>query len=254
MIFPISNIHQSLKTLGLNRSDTVMIHGDAGVAAQYKWNASEDQVGEFLNIIVNYFDMGTVIVPTFSYSATKGEVFLPYETPSDVGLFSEKFRLLPGVKRSHHAIFSIGCIGIKSEFFLKSSTTDCFGPMTFFDKFYKNNGKILTLGCSFDRVTFTHFVEQSANVSYRYFKEFDAITHFDKKIKKEKVKYFVRDLGQDNETNLKLVEETAINEKKMIKSKFGRYTARLISSFDFYNIAIKLLHENPYALIKRGLK
>ena len=53
MIFPTSNIYQSLKTLGLNRSDTVMIHGDAGVAAQYKWNASEDQVREFLNIIIN---------------------------------------------------------------------------------------------------------------------------------------------------------------------------------------------------------
>ena len=75
-----------------------------------------------------------------------------------------------------------------------------------------------------------------------------------RKTKKEKVNYFVRDLSQDNETDLQLVEETAINKKKMFKSKFGRYTARLISSYDFYNIAIKLLDENPNALIKRGLK
>jgi aminoglycoside 3-N-acetyltransferase len=254
MIFPISNIHESLKNLGLGRADTVMIHGDAGLAAQYKWNTSEDRVTEFLSTIISYFDKGTVVVPTFSYSATKGEVFLPLKTPSEVGLFSEKFRLFKGVKRSHHSIFSVGCIGEKAKIFSESSTKDCFGPQTFFDKFHENNGKILTLGCSFDRVTFVHYVEQSAGVPYRYLKQFNGIVQTGTKISKEKVSYFVRDLNLHTEIDLKLLEDTAINEKKMIKSRFGRYTARLISASDFYDIAIKLLDENQHALIKESLK
>ena len=73
MIFPSSDISKSLKNLGLNKSDTVMIHGDAGVAAQYIWDNSNDPVSDFIKRLIAYFENGTVIVPTFTYSATKGE-------------------------------------------------------------------------------------------------------------------------------------------------------------------------------------
>ena len=82
MIFPSSDISKSLKNLGLNKSDTVMIHGDAGVAAQYIWDNSNDPVSDFIKRLIAYFENGTVIVPTFTYSATKGEVFKPEEAPS----------------------------------------------------------------------------------------------------------------------------------------------------------------------------
>ena len=126
MIFPSSDISKSLKNLGLNKSDTVMIHGDAGVAAQYIWDNSNDPVSDFIKRLIAYFENGTVIVPTFTYSATKGEVFKPEEAPSQVGLFSEKFRQIKGVVRSNHPIFSVGCIGEKSKIFRKLKVNRLF--------------------------------------------------------------------------------------------------------------------------------
>ena len=41
MIFPSSEIDKHLKNLGLDGSETIMIHGDAGVAAQYIENSSD---------------------------------------------------------------------------------------------------------------------------------------------------------------------------------------------------------------------
>ena len=173
MIFPSSDISKSLENLGLNKSDTVMIHGDAGVAAQYIWDNSNDPVSEFIKCLIAYFENGTVIVPTFTYSATKGEVFKPEEAPSQVGLFSEKFRQIKGVIRSHHPIFSVGCIGEKANYFANSRLTDCFGNQTLFDKLYNKDVKLIALGCGLERLTFVHYIEQSLNVPYRVFKEFN---------------------------------------------------------------------------------
>ena len=206
MIFPSSDVNKSLKSLGLDKSDTVMIHGDAGVAAQYIWGQSNDPVSEFVKCLIAYFKNGTVIIPTFTYSATKGEVFNPREAPSKVGLFSEKFRLMKGVVRSHHPIFSVGCIGKKAEYFANSCVTDCFGDKTLFDKLYDKDVKLIALGCGLERLTFIHYVEQALNVPYRFFKDFNGSIEQNNKLEKIVVRYFVRDLNIDTELDFSNLE------------------------------------------------
>ena len=139
-----------------------------------------------------------------------------------------------------------------SEYYKESIITDCFGEDTFFDKIYKNNVKILTLGCSLDRITFTHYVEQNFNVSYRYFKHFKTfIKSKNKEILEEvSVRYFVRDLNLDTTLDLKNFENEAILAQKLVKKPFGRFLARLIKADDFFSEAVKLLKKNEYALIK----
>ena len=94
MLFPQSDIREHLKNLGLNKDDTVMIHGDAGVAAQYIYSSNNDPVTTFINELISYFSEGTIIMPSFTYSAGKGDIFIRETTPSDVGLLSEKFRFI----------------------------------------------------------------------------------------------------------------------------------------------------------------
>ena len=104
-----------------------MIHADAGVAAQYIYEPDEDPLKTFISELISFFCEGTVIVPAFSYSATKGEVFDVQETPSDVGLFAEKFRLAEGIDRSQHPIFSVSHIGRRQGYFVNSRLDDCSG-------------------------------------------------------------------------------------------------------------------------------
>ena len=252
MIFPSSEISNHLSSLGLVSSDTVMIHGDSGVAAQYIFEKLSDPLNSFLDILLNYFNEGTVIVPCFTYSATENEIFDLDKTTSRIGKFSESFRLMDGVQRSYHPIFSVSCFGKRAKYYKESIITDCFGEDTFFDKIYKNNVKILTLGCSLDRVTFTHYVEQKFNVSYRYFKYFKASIKIKNRgiLEEISVRYFVRNLNIDTSLDLKNFENEAILSHKLIKKPFGRFLARLIKADDFLNEAVKLLKENEYALIK----
>ena len=250
MIFPSSDISKSLKNLGLNKSDTVMIHGDAGVAAQYIWDNSNDPVSEFIKCLIAYFENGTVIVPTFTYSATKGEVFKPEEAPSQVGLFSEKFRQIKGVVRSHHPIFSVGCIGEKAKYFANSRLTDCFGDQTLFDKLYNKDVKLIALGCGLERLTFVHYIEQALNVPYRFFKEFNGSIKLGSTLENLVVRYFVRNLDINTELDFSNLEKEAISNKKMTKTSIGRFPVRLITAQDFFKIAKNLLKDDLYALIK----
>jgi len=252
MIFPSNNISEHLSNLGLCQSDTVMIHGDAGVAAQYIFGTSSDPTSAFISHLLDYFNKGTVIVPTFTYSTTRGEVFAPEITPSNVGQFSEKFRLMKGALRSRHPIFSVSCVGKHAQYFVDSVITDCFGEGTFFDKLYRNNVKILTLGCSLDRVTFVHFVEQSLNVPYRYFKHFKGSIEENATAEDVNVRYFVRRLDLDTNLDLSDLEEEAMRLKTLIKKPFGRFPARLIFSKDFFEVSAALIQRNEYALIQEG--
>ena len=251
MIFPSSEIDKHLKNLGLDGSETIMIHGDAGVAAQYIFENSSDPLSSFLKHLLKYFHNGTVIVPTFTYSATKGEIFIPNKTPSDIGQFSDKFRFIKGVIRSSHPIFSVGCFGRKAEYFAESKIADCFGEGTFFDKLLQNNVKILTLGCSLDRITFVHFVEQTLDVPYRYFKNFKARIKINNNIKEIDVRYFVRKLDFKMNLDLKNFEKEAIHVKKLIKKSFGRFSAYLISSKDFFDVSSSMIQRDKYALTQK---
>jgi len=252
MIFPSSDINKHLKNFGLRESDTIMIHGDAGVAAQYIFEDCSDQISEFISHLFDYFHKGTVIVPTYTYSSTKGELFDQSQTSSEIGQFSETFRKMKGVIRSCHPIFSISCFGNQAEYFTDSKNTDCFGKDTFFDKLYKNNVKILALGCNLDRVTFVHFIEQHLNVPYRYFKNFKAQIKNDKIIEETSVSYFVRKLDLDFNLDLSDFEKEAIRDDKLIRKPFGRFNAYLISSKDFFNISSKLIKHDEYALVRES--
>jgi aminoglycoside 3-N-acetyltransferase len=253
MIFPRSDINKHLSNLGLVSSDTVMIHGDAGVAGQYIFKDSSSPLSSFILNLLDYFNNGTIIVPNFTYSATDGKIFEVDKTPSKIGKFSEIFRLMKGGHRSRHPIFSVSCFGEHAKYYSDTITTDCFGKDTLFDKLYINNVKILTLGCSLDRVTFTHFVEQNLNIPYRHFKYFKA--HIKDKNKKNleevAVRYFVRNLNLDTNLDLSDLETEAIQAKKLVKKPFGRFLARTISADDFFNEAEKMIKKNKYALIKK---
>jgi len=245
-------ISKSLAEIGLKKNDVVMIHGDAGPAAALQCVPNADKALEFIESIIDYFDEGTVIVPSFTYSATKDEIFYPSLTPSKVGLFSEKFRLMDGVIRSSHPIFSVGCFGHDAQFFADSLITDCFGSETLFDKLFLANGKILTIGCSLDRVTFVHYVEQKLKVSYRYYKIFSGAIQFEDKLDVVRVRYFVRDLNLATDLDLRKFEDKAVSQNKLMKSSLGRFPIRTISARDFFYVASNLLKTDPFALIREG--
>lgn len=247
-----SSIHESFAAVGLSNDDIVMIHADAGPAAQLTEVPSADRLDSFIESIISYFSQGTVIVPTFSYSLTKKEVFDCENTPSDVGLFTERFRQFDGVKRSCHPIFSVAVHGQNQNVFVNTSVSDCFGDGTLFDELYKHNAKFLCLGCSLDRVTFVHYVEQRLGVSYRFFKTFHGKVVCNGQESTIETRYFVRDIGMESSTDLNLLRDKTASNGSLKQSVLGRFPLLCISATDFFVAASSLVGAAPFALIKQS--
>ncbi|EJP4488918.1 aminoglycoside N(3)-acetyltransferase, partial [Campylobacter jejuni] len=157
--------------LGIKRGDILCVHTEL-----FKFGVPLLSRNEFLQTILNcFFEVigkeGTLIMPTFTYSFCKNEVYDKINSKTKMGALNEYFRKQTEVKRTNDPIFSFAIKGVKEELFLKD-TTSCFGENCVYDMLSKINGKIILLGSKTNGYTFTHFIEEKARVPYRYFKEF----------------------------------------------------------------------------------
>ena len=140
--------------------------------------------------------------------------------------------------------------GKNAEDFMNINFEDSFGLNSIFSKLLEHNVIISTLACSFNRVTFTHYVERVNNVDYRYDKYFRySIIDEDKTIT-GKIKYFVRDLERDTRTDLSLLKSRMMSKNKFMQVPIGRFLLNKVYCKDFYEEATALLLENPNALIR----
>ncbi|HLJ19864.1 MAG TPA: AAC(3) family N-acetyltransferase [Stellaceae bacterium] len=243
----------ALGACGIGSGDLLMLHSDALVAAQFRSIPEEQRLDLVLDsVLAALGPSGTLVVPTFTYSFTKGEVFDLDYSPSTVGQLTERFRLRPGVLRSHHPLFSVAAHGALADAFAASTTGDCFGPGTAFDLLYRHGGKIACLGCGFDRITFVHYVEQCAHVDYRYNKRFDGLIRRDGVEVASSVSYLVRDLARDTPCDLGRLKRRLQDAGKLRSAAVGRVGLLAVTAHDFFETANALLAEEPAALIREG--
>ena len=246
----IKDIKLALKKCGVKKNDTIMLHGDAGVAAQLKIKR-RNKLGRLFDEIINYLGKnGTLLVPTYTYQVCKKKHFNVEKTPSELGLFSEYFRKRDKVSRTFNPIFSFAIYGKKVNYFKKSNYETCFGKNSVFDLFNKINGKIVCLGCDIDRITFTHHVEEFFKINYRYSKNFKIKLKYKENTKQINTSYFVRKKNIKNNINLKRLYKYLKKNKKIKESDFGRYNILSIKAKTFFKSCIKLLKKNNYSLIK----
>lgn len=249
----IEEIKKAFNECGVSSSDTVFLHCDAFFLSQLSGETTLEKVDLFFNILDQLLGKnGTLILPTFTYSFTKGEEFNLEKTPSSVGLLTEYFRKRKGVGRSKDPNFSIACSGRNKKQFISAPIHDTFGPESIFGILHHQNAHIICLGCSLDRITYTHYVEEMLNVDYRYFKDFNGQIVDHGINKDEKVSYFVRDISFDTVVNLGLLKNILEKKSLIKKSSIGRASLLSVRAKDFFEEAKGLLIENKYGLIGAG--
>lgn len=250
----VPDIRNSFDQVGLENGDTVMLHCDAMVTAQFppapnakRFDLLVDTLEEVLG------EDGTLVLPTFTYSFTQGDVFDIRHSPSSVGAISEFFRTRSGVVRSSDPLFSVAAKGRHAAKFADSNNEDCFGKGSAFDLLLALDGKVLCLGCSLDRVTFVHYVEQRRGVDYRYLKRFSGeIIDLDGKRRFHTVRLYVRDLEKDSDVSLSKLRQRLVCAGLLKSAELGRVGIAAVGCGDFFRIAQSLLDEDPTALIEEG--
>lgn len=256
-VYGIKNV---LEKLEINPGDTIFIHSDARILAQFTDPQTKiDFNNFFLNIIDYIGNIGNIIFPTFTYSATKSEIFDIKKTKSCVGLLSNKFLELKGVYRTAHPIFSFGILGNEKKNF-ETNNYSCFGLNSQFAILDKLSTKFICLGAPINNsITYMHYIEELCKVPYRKYINFNGKIIRNNKLFDVNCEYFARKLELKINTlpalNLfiKYVNKLS-NSSNINVFKYSKFDVFSISTKVFNEFAIPLLKKYPYLFIQEGEK
>ncbi len=168
-----ADLRALLVDLGLTSGDRVYVAAfipaigvvEEGLAGLYE--AVRDVVG----------GGGTIIVPAFTASYRRDEIFDVRESSSFNGAFSEYLRRLDGAERSLDPLFSMAATGPDSKRLMARRTKNCFGKGSVFETLFDNDVKFAGLGVDWDQgYSFFMHLERLAGVPFRREQSFSGRT------------------------------------------------------------------------------
>jgi len=203
------DITATVRDLGVLASDTVFVHSDVGLCHRVAGTTTRQKLDVIAQGLADAVSDGVLMMPSFSYSFCRREVFDIARSPSTVGGLTEHFRLQPGVRRTADPIFSTAVLGALPRAWEQDlfaiGDKDCFGPRSIFAYLLEAEAKLLCFGKT--ACTFIHHTEQRARISYRYFKDFRGIVSDGSALTFATARYFVRPLEARYDVSLALLFE-----------------------------------------------
>ncbi|TDJ80316.1 AAC(3) family N-acetyltransferase [Campylobacter volucris] len=238
---------KTFENLGIKKGDILCVHTEL-----FNFGIPLLKKNEFLQTIIDCFfeaigKEGTLIMPTFTYSFCKNEVYDKLNSYTKIGALNEYFRKCEGVKRTNDPIFSFAIKGAKQDLFLKD-TKSCFGENCVYDILTKENGKLINFG---DTTSFTyiHYPEEYNKIYYRYNKKFSGKIIDEKQIIKQmSINYYVRkkNIYPDGDK----IKNFLIQNKIYKQIRFAGDSIYLSSTNDIFKVIIEAFKKNQYIFIK----
>jgi len=181
---------------------------------------SDERINNFEKIIDKHFlDNGsTVLIPTYSYSYTKKEIYDMRNTSSDVGYVTEALRKNWCYARTIDPLFSYVVFGAgTSEENFSPRDYESFGENSLISELYEKNAMLCSIASSWTR-TFTelHLIERMLEVKYRKNKTFYGETiDFDGTAHKTSVTFFCKNYDYNLRSGHAQLAEDLIKDEVM---------------------------------------
>jgi FkbH-like protein len=226
-----------------NQAEFVVIHSALHMLGSelpsYKWR--------ILKAISGLATEGhTVLVPSFSFSFTKGQKFLFPDGVSETGLLADWARELSAAKRTAHPIYSFSVIGPRAGEVLQCSTTTCFGLRSVFELLDRQSSRVLMFGTDWGVCTQFHYYEELFEVPYRYYKKFTGKILRNGRESSITSSMYVRNLLVNPENDFTPIVSKLRDDKKIISGRSGIIESASVS--DIASVCSRLLATDPYAL------
>ena len=202
----ISDLLDVLHCCNVSKGDILYVPSDVTqilVKAKKKYGIdTSEKRNSFLNDIVDTFksavgEKGTLLFPVFTWDFNKGIPFDARKTFGKVGsLPNWILQNRSDFIRTQNPIYSFMVWGKDATLLAEMNNVDCWGQYSPFGYMHRNKAKVLFLNVSVQRgFTFLHYVEETLQVPYRYYKNFrgEYIDYNGIKTKRNYVMY-VRDL------------------------------------------------------------
>jgi aminoglycoside N3'-acetyltransferase len=174
------DIIKALVAAGLEEGDTAYFStslGMIGLAEGVK--TQEDLNFLFFEAIKEVIrPVGNILVPTYSYTISKGTrndpaIFDPLTTPSEIGPFPDFILKQKGVVRSLDPMMSIAGLGPKVQEFFEDLPPTSYGAGSLYARLVDTpNTKCVSIGIGPNWTPFIHYADWRSQVPHRYDKLF----------------------------------------------------------------------------------
>jgi aminopeptidase-like protein/aminoglycoside N3'-acetyltransferase len=249
---------EAFHKVGLRPGDTVFTHFCLDTLGQAE-NCTDDEQGyelvlSALQEVVS--TEGTILVPTYTFSFCRQELFDIQNTPTAGGPWStsagflEYFRKLPGVVRSGDPIHSVAGLGPRANELLSDLAHTCFGAGSVFDRLHAIGGKICTIGVGLHEATFQHHVEEMIGVPFRFKKLFTGYVRDHGVERKEGWIYNVRILADNSYPDNSRVERKARELGICRAAEVGYGQVLAVDSREHFALIADLLSSDPWYTAK----
>lgn len=252
--FRQKDVINALKKAGIKNGDTLMVHADL---ARFGKLGNIINKKEFVDVFIEAFlkvigKEGTLIVPTFTYSFCKNEIYDPDNTPSTVGLFTEELRKRKDAFRSIHPIFSVAAVGKRAKELTGNLSKNSFGEGSIYDKLSKiKNSKYVVFGVDYFSCTQIHYIEEMLKAPYRYAKKFKGKITNKNKVYDDEYEFYVRYLDRGINPDFDKIEKRLLDKGFLKKVCLGSDFISVVKISDICREAKKMFKKDPAYFIKK---
>lgn len=245
-------IDACLAGLPLEAGDVVFSHSNIGFFGRLEGARIGAEICATLaeGILKRIGPNGTLVVPTFTYSFSGGEVFDVENSASKMGGFAEWVRRQSEARRSADPFYSVAALGARADEMIKNAPENSFGPGSFFDRFTSAGGKILNM--NFDAgSTLIHYAERELRVPYRFDKSFRGTIREKGVERQAKATIWVRYLSDD--ALIAAFEPFAYMARErglFVTRPLGRGEIGVISARDTFELIRITLPSRPWFLTR----
>jgi len=242
-------LEELLRSLGLNRGDRVFVH--AFVPSLGLVEGGLAGVSDALRAVIG--DEGTLIVPTFSASYRRGEVYDVAGSPSFNGALSEYVRRRPAAIRNLDPLFSFAAIGPDAADLMRRDGKNCFGAGSGYDRLFAANVKFIGLGVHWDQgYSFMMHLERLAEVPFRVEQRFDGVTRDSGGAEfPDWAIHFVRDEAQPVRRNRGPLGQALVDEGVAIERHLHGVPHRCLPAAATAARVVTALRADPYCMAVR---
>lgn len=244
-----NNVLNTLKDVGVQSGDTIIVHAFLGSFGEFK-EGLETILGA-LRMAVKW--RGTIVMPTYTIRFLSGTPYDSVYSSSETGILSERFRQCNDVKRTHCPVYSHAVWGRKQDEYTAIQSNETLGPESLFAQLHADNALHIHFGTSMNRgTTFLHYFERMVNVPYRYLKKFEGTVTRDGRTSIEQVYHYARYLSSPVTINFEPFGEELIKQGHMKEAYINRGRIMAIRLPKLYVEAFKRYQKDMMFLVKEN--
>jgi aminoglycoside 3-N-acetyltransferase len=248
------DVAAALRALGVRPGDVIFSHSNiAFFGIPSGGRTAADAVATVYRGFIDTIGLtGTLVVPTFTYSFARGEIFDRETSVSTCGVFAEAIRTRADAQRSSDPLFSVAAVGPDARKLVSDVPAECFGPGSVWERLIDADALIVNMNLDAGS-TLIHYVEKCLAVPYRFDKRFEGTIVEAGISRPATAVYFVRDLARPDATpKFEPFDAWARRSGAASSAPVGRGAIVAIRARAVASLVAEMLRIDPWSLTQRA--